>query len=216
MSDANGLIAQRLSSVLEDLETAQSRSGLDQYDARRIITRARAAIKRYAPAGSAYEEEAQAVDSSSRSNLEWRAKELGAIVHALRDDYEGGSLLSIQELVHADLFDDFLGMAGELSSKGFVGPAAVVAGTVLEEHLRKLASRSGLSVTKDDQRFKSVEGLGVELRKAGVLSEVQRKSVSAWYAQRNEAAHGPTDDLNQGDVDRMIDGVRDFIARSLS
>jgi hypothetical protein len=32
-------------------------------------------------------------------------------------------------------------MASELHIKGFIGPAAVVAGSVLEEHLRKRAER---------------------------------------------------------------------------
>lgn len=144
------------------------------------------------------------------------AEQLAAIIHALRDDYEGGGLLSIQEIVHADLFDDFLDMAEELSAKGFVGPAAVLAGTVLEEHLRKLATKHGLSVVNEGKRPKAVEVLGTELRKADVLTEVQRKSVSAWYSQRNEAAHGHADNLHQGDVDRMIDGVRDFVARHLA
>lgn len=218
MADANDLIAQRLSAVLDTLAQAQAvtPNGLSAYDARLIITRARAAIGRYAPAGSAYEEEALAIDSSIRASPEWKAEQLAAIVHALRDDYAGGGLLSVQEIVHADLFDDFLDMAEELSTKGYIGPAAVLAGTVLEEHLRKLAAKHGLSAANDEKRPKAVETLGTELRKAGALTEVQRKSISAWYSQRNEAAHGHTDNLHQGDVDRMIDGVRDFVARHLA
>jgi hypothetical protein len=83
---------------------------------------------------------------------------------------------------------------------------------VLEGHIRKLASKCGLALADGNGRAKSVEALGVELRKSGELTEVRRKTVQAWYAQRNEAAHGRTDRLENGDVARMLDGVRDFIS----
>lgn len=215
MADATSLIVQRLSAVLQDLEGATDENGsIGSYDARRVITRARAAIERYAPPGTPYEQEARAiVDHSPRANEAWRARQLGAVIHALRDDFELGGLLSIREIVHADLFDDFLEMGEELLSKGFIGPAAVIAGTVLEEHLHKLAGKHGISTAKANGRPKSVEDLGVELRKAEVLTEVQRKGMAAWYALRNEAAHGRFQNLDPGEVERMVDGVRDFVAR---
>jgi hypothetical protein len=134
-------------------------------------------------------------------------------VEALKADYRAGALVGVRELVHADLFDDFIEMALELRDKGFTGPAAVVAGSVLEEHLRKLADKSGIDRVDDKGRPKSVETLGVELRNQGVFSEVQRKSITAWYAQRTEAAHGRGDALIPAEVERMIDGIRDFVAR---
>jgi hypothetical protein len=45
------------------------------------------------------------------------------------------------------------------------------------------------------------------------FAEVQRKTVIAWYAFRNEAAHGRFEALVQSDIDRMVDGIRDFVAR---
>lgn len=69
MTDANDLIAQRLSAILDDLKNAQAgREKLSSYDARRIITRARAAVGRYAPPHSAYEEETLAIDGSPASD----------------------------------------------------------------------------------------------------------------------------------------------------
>jgi hypothetical protein len=86
-------------------------------------------------------------------------------------------------------------------------------GTVLEEHLRKLAQKHDVATTDEKGRAKSVEVLGVDLRKSGLITEVQRKSLTAWYAQRNEGAHGHPENLNEGEVERMIDGIRDFVAR---
>lgn len=107
-------------------------------------------------------------------------------MHALRDDYALGGLTAVEEIVHADLFDDFLDMAGELLSKGFTGPAAVLAGTVLEEQLRKLAAKHRLAVADEKGRPRSAESLSQDLRKVGVLTEVQRKSVIAWMKRNHE------------------------------
>lgn len=181
-------------------------------DARYVLVRARAVIERTAPPGSAYLTEARDVLRADASTW-WTADHLCAIVRALRDDYQEGALVSVQELVHADLFDDFIEMARELREKGFVGPAAVVAGSVIEEHLRKLAHKHGIQSVGDAGRQKSVDLLGVDLRKQDVISEVQRKSITAWYAQRTEAAHGRSEGLSHAEVERMIDGVRDFVAR---
>lgn len=213
MASSPEQIGKQLSAVIDDLRNCTSMNGfVEAYDSRRVSTRARAAIQRYAPPGSPYEGEAIKV-AEGEGGDQWQAEQLTAIVHALRDDYAAGGLLAIEEIVHADLFDDFLDMAVELLSKRFVGPSAVLAGTVLEEHLRKLAARHEIEIVDDRGRPKSADTLGVELRKAGVVTEVQRKSVVAWYAQRTEGAHGRPQNLNDSEVERMIDGVRDFVSR---
>jgi len=57
---------------------------VEDYDARRISTRARAAIRRYAPPGSAYEDDATEVANSPAGD-QCKAQQFTAIVHALRD-----------------------------------------------------------------------------------------------------------------------------------
>ncbi len=213
MAEAPDLIARRLSEIVTDLHSCTNAAGsVSDYNVRRITTRARAAIRRYAPPDSAYEDEAREV-AGANAAPGWKVEQYVAVVQALQDDYHAGALTAVEELVHADLFDDFLGMADELLSKGFVGPAAVLAGTVLEEQLRKLAARHGIDTMGNKGRVKSVDGLSAEIRKAGLLTDLQRKNVLAWYAQRNAGAHGNSDDLVDHDVERMIDGIRDFVAR---
>ena len=150
---------------------------------------------------------------SADSWIGWKATQLVAIVEALRDDYQAGTMQSVAEVVHAELFGDLLDMSVELYDKRFIGPAAVVAGAVLEEHVRKLATKQGIILVEPNGRAKSVDRLGVELRGAGVLSEVERKALAAWYSQRTEAAHGRFSSLVDTEVERMIDAVRDFVAR---
>ncbi len=207
-------IVGRLASILITARSLEDDRGwLGEDDARGIVTRAAAAIERFAPPGSVYVTEANAIRAHDTATLSWKADHLCAVVRALRDDYEMGGFESVAELVHADVFDDFLDMAQELLDKTYLGPAAVVAGSVLEEHLRKLADKRDIPLSDNRERPKSVERLTVDLRQAGQFTEVQRKNVQARYGQRTAGAHGHADQLEAREVERMIDSVRDFIAR---
>lgn len=195
MADRDERIIEHLRSIPAALDQAMAAGdSLTEYEARTLVTRARAAVDRFSPPGSAYTQEATMVERSS-FHIVWKAEQLCAIVAALRDDYEYGGLESVAELVHADLFDDFLEIADELRSKGFMAPAAVVAGSVLEEHLRKLADKRHIARLDSKGRPKSAETLSVELRRVGEFTEVlgeftevQRKSVQAWYTRSGTQA----------------------------
>jgi hypothetical protein len=52
--------------------------------------------------------------------------------------------------------------------------------------------------------------------KANVFAEPRRKILSGWYALCNEAAYGHYENVERGEVARMIDGIRDFIVRYLA
>lgn len=105
-------------------------------------------------------------------------------------DYESGYLQSVIKLVHADIFADFLDMADYLLQQGYKDPAAVVAGSVLEEHLRKLCDEHGVAVVKDDGTPKKADALNSELAGAGGYSKLDQKSVTAWldYATKPPTA----------------------------
>lgn len=212
--ERNNAIVAALTQLIEQVDAAsiydieyESLVIRDKADERRLHMRCLSAIDRYAPAGSAYHKQADAM----RESPSW-APDLGSILEALRDDYREGGMRSVAELLHAALFDDFLEMATELDSKGFHGPAAVLAGSVLEEHFRKLAGKNGAAVGDARGRPLSVETLGVELVKRQVISEPRRKMIASGYGQRTEGAHGRFDKVVPEEVSRMIDGIRDFIA----
>jgi len=102
--------------------------------------------------------------------------------------------------------------ATELLTKGYKDAAAVISGSVLEGHVRSLAVRNSINVTAGT-RTRSVDELLIELVKEGQVSESQRKIAAGWYGLRNEAAHGHYANVVASDVDRMIDGIRDFMIR---
>jgi hypothetical protein len=138
---------------------------------------------------------------------------LAGILQALRSDVEAGYLESLTQLVHAEVFADFLEMASDLQEKGYKDAGAVIAGSVLEEHLRKLAGRSGIQIDKADGSPKKADTLNSELAAAGAFNKLQQKSVTAFLDLRNKAAHGLYGEYDHAQVAALIRDVRDFLLR---
>lgn len=176
-------------------------------------TRMSAAIERLAPRGSRYLEEAMAVHKTWPITSPGRLNLLAAILMALKADFEAGHLNSIIEIIHAELFADFLEMADHLLEQGFKDPAAVIAGSVLEEHLRKLCVKHGLHIDHAG-RPKKADTLNADLGNADVYSKLDQKNVTAWLGLRNSAAHGKYNEYTQAQVSLLVQSVRDFITRN--
>ncbi|MFZ0592306.1 MAG: hypothetical protein WAM39_17735, partial [Bryobacteraceae bacterium] len=94
------------------------------------------------------------------------------------------------ELVHADVFSDFLEMADHLLEQGYKDAAAVIVGSVLEEHLRKLCQKHGLGTTINSGAPKKADLINADLAGAMVYPKLDQKNVTAWLDVRNKAAHG--------------------------
>ena len=139
-----------------------------------------------------------------------------AILNAVRSEIDGGWLFTLKGLVTAELFADFIDMAEHLLESGYKDPAAVMAGGVLEEHLRQLCAKNGIPISqeKDDKSVPlKADRLNSELAKADVYSKLDQKLVMAWLDLRNKAAHGKYEEYNQDQVKQMILGVTEFMAR---
>lgn len=131
-------------------------------------------------------------------------KELRAIFIAAKEDYEGGYINSIRNLVQAEVFDSELDQARELLSSGYRLPAAVVAGTVLETTLRQMCSDRNITTGKLDK-------MNADLVKSGAYNTLMQKKITALADLRNKAAHGRSDEFSPHDVSDMISQVRDFV-----
>ena len=138
---------------------------------------------------------------------------LGGILQALRADIEAGYVQTLAELIHADVFADLLEMADELQKKGYKDAAAVIAGSTLEEHLRKLAVKANVAITKADGAPKKADTLNNELALTSTYNKLQQKSVTAWLGLRNKAAHGEYAEYDQSQVAALIRDVREFLIR---
>jgi hypothetical protein len=172
-----------------------------------VTTRMRSVIQRLAPRGTPY------VAQSATTN----EYELAGVVQALRYDYAAGYMRTFQQQLNADLFSDFLAMATYLlQEENLKQPAAVLAGGVLEEHIRKLCELNRIPLIIVDQggnKPKKLDVLNADLTRASVYGKNDQKQITAWCGIRNSAAHAKYDEFNPGQVRGMIDGIRDFIGR---
>jgi hypothetical protein len=87
---------------------------------------------------------------SENTDHSWpEATEMGlAILRAIHDEIAGDWLFTIKGLVTAEVFADYMEMAEYLLESGYKDPAAVMAGSTLEEHLRQLCRKNGLSIVR--------------------------------------------------------------------
>ena len=143
--------------------------------------------------------------SKSRS---YAAVKIGlGILRAAKDDYESGYLFETRTLIEAEVFDEFLEQAEELFKKNYYQAAAVIAGCVLEDGLRKLGQRKIPSFPTD----KTIDPMNVELAKAGIYNALWQKKITALADLRNKAAHGKWTEFTEKDVEDMIRDVRRFM-----
>ena len=138
-----------------------------------------------------------------------RFKRMGAVFLAAREDFEGGYLNSLRNLVQAELAGGELDQARELFASGYSAAAAVVAGVVLENTLRSLCAKRGLSSG-------SMERMNADLTRATEYNAVVQKRVTALAAVRNSAAHGKSGEYTNDDVKSMIPEVERFVAERLA
>ena len=172
-----------------------------------------AAIERLASPGSSYAKNAQAQVDRLKLNVGIAIAPLTGVLNALRADYAAGNLQSIAQLIHADIFADFLEMADYLLQQGYKDAAAVIFGSVLEEHLRKLCQKNNIAVNQSAGTPKKADLLNSELTAAGVYTKLDQKSVTAWLDLRNKAAHGNYAEYTKDQVTLNLQGVRDFASR---
>ena len=151
--------------------------------------------------------EASAQPSMVRTSL-GELVELRAVFEAAKEDYDGGYLNSVRNLVQAEVFDSELDQARALLNGGYSSPAAVVAGVVLETALRQLCIDRQIPIGKLDK-------MNADLAKAGVYNLLKQKQITALADIRNNAAHGHPEQFTDRDVATMIASVESFLADHL-
>jgi hypothetical protein len=130
------------------------------------------------------------------------------IIEAVRDSIDS-VLVNLRSELQANLFDDDLDAARELNSKGFPRAAGMIAGVVMEGHLREAASRHRVTTSKNP----TISTLNDALKDAGVLDLHIWRRVQAVGDVRNNCGHKTGAEPRKEDVARMIDDVSDLIKR---
>ena len=150
------------------------------------------------------------------SQVHYSEKGLG-ILNAAKNEIDGGWLFTIKGLISAEIFSDFLEMAEYLLQEGYKDPAAVMTGSVLEEHIRQLCIKNSIpiEIIKDSKSIpKKADLLNSELSSANIYNKLDQKSITSWLDLRNKAAHGKYNEYTKEQVELMYHGVTNFISRT--
>jgi len=188
-------------------------SGLPKQEITSINTLMSDCVNRFAPSGSRYRASVLEILKDYGVDRGSSIRRLAGVLDALRISYESGYLATVSELVHAEMFADFIEMADYLLVEGYKDPAAVMIGSVLEEHLRQLAQKNGVDVNVGS-RPKKADQLNADLAAQNVISKLDQKSITSWLDLRNKAAHGKYNEYSKDQVALHLQGIRDFIARN--
>jgi hypothetical protein len=174
----------------------------------RILT----SIARATGKHSIYFEESKRV-LEAKTYIHMHLKKLIGITNSVINDIKSGYLVGIEELVHSNIFSDFIEMAEYLLSNGYKDAAAVIAGSTLESHIKLLCDKFNVSIEYNG-KIKKADTLNADLVKASAYNKIEQKSITAWLGIRNDAAHGNYTEYNSDQVKNMIIGIRDFIMRN--
>ena len=198
--------------ALEEYRKLDSQDGVKHSETVRVYAKLTDIVFRFSPQNSQYRKTCDST-SGKTDPYDWNKLEVAAgVVAALRDAYADGFLDDVQELIHGEMFSDYIDMAVYLLEEGYKDAAAVITGGTLEQHLRQLSTKSSLPIldSKNNKPLKA-DFLNNELVRAGVYQKGEQKSVTAWLDLRNNAAHADYDSYQAKDVDLMIQGIRNFI-----
>lgn len=213
----------QLDTVLMEYDSFRSKSqykdlsDLPKVDRQALVTKGIAAVHRISGKNSPYSADINRI-IEKHPYLHDHTSSIMGVVQGLRDDIKAGYLQTLVELAHADLFADFIDMAQHLTGAGYKDAAAVVAGSTLESHLRALCSKNAIQTTMVGNDGKSrpnkADTLNSDLAKAGVYTKLDQKNVTAWLDLRNKAAHGLYGEYSIDQVEILIAGIREFVARN--
>lgn len=217
------ILEQQLQSICDELKAFEKQSQYDDLsdlpknDRQALVTRAIAAVHRISGRDSAYAKEVDRL-LKQLPYLHDHIKFIIGVVKALQADIKAGYIRTLVELVHGDIFGDFLEMAQHLCDSGYKDAAAVITGSTLESHIRELCHKAGIPIestkSNGDVVPKKAETMNSDLVSAGVYTKLDQKSITAWLDLRNKAAHGKYDEYKDEQVVLMVSSVRDFITRN--
>ena len=130
------------------------------------------------------------------------------IIESVRDGIDS-VLVNLRSELQANLFDHDLDAARELNGKGYRRAAGMMAGVVIESHLRETADRHQIRPTAKNP---TIATLNDALKEAGILGLQVWRRVQAVGDVRNQCGHKTATEPTKDDVARMID-VADLIKR---
>ena len=212
------IFKEQLESVIRDYDSAIKNASyddasdvLDSTEVSNLRTQCIAAIERASGSNSTYRRRINEISISKINDYYYLKKEIG-VAKALLSDINNNYMQSFEEILHSDMFGNFLEMATHLLENGYKDPAAVLAGSSLEIHIKHLCMKNNVNTLRNGKPIKT-EPLNSELKKEGVYTNLDQKNITAWLDLRNKAAHGNYNEYSEEQVRLLISSVQDFITR---
>jgi len=179
MSVDTAIFQRQLEAILQDFAVMQGKSefedlsDLPKHDRQAIVTRAIASIHRIGGRESSYAKEVERL-LAALPPLHKHTSSIMGVAKGLLDDLAAGHIKSLVEIVHCDIFGNFLEMAQHLCESGYKDAAAVIAGSTLESHLRGLCCKGLIPVVKAPGSTipKKADTMNSDLASAGGRSRV--------------------------------------------
>jgi hypothetical protein len=187
-------------------------SDLPKHERQAIVTRAISAVHRISGINSSYSQEITRIQEIN-PQLHNNASTIIGVALALRDDLQAGYVQNLTEMIHTGVYSDFLEMARLLVDSGYKDAAAVIAGSTLESHLRKLAAKFSIPVIIEDRSVKA-DKLNAVLVELPAYSVLDQRNVTAWLDLGNKAAHGNYNDYTKDQIVLLVSAIQDFITRN--
>jgi hypothetical protein len=131
---------------------------------------------------------------------------------AAQEDFEGGYFFEQRALLEADVFHSLLEQAEELERSGYYQAAIVLCGAVLEQQMRTVCTRNGITPQKTNGKHMMINEMNDALAKTGAYNLHKKKLITAWADLRNQAAHGAASSFKKEDVQDLLRDVTRFCA----
>jgi hypothetical protein len=135
---------------------------------------------------------------------------MAATLERLLEEIEGGLLTTIENHAIAATFDDFLDHGAEYVKRGRKDEAAVIAGIVFEDTMRRICRLLGVP-----ENGVALDTLISELTKRDVLTALKAKRARAAAGLRTSAAHARWEEFQLSDVNPVIELTRELMAARL-
>ena len=137
-------------------------------------------------------------------------QQMYGLLNSALEEWKAGLLRKIEYIVVAETFDDFLDHATQYHKGNKKIESSVLASTVLEDTIKKIANRNGI-----DPKGLSLEPLIDELIKKDIFTPVKGKRVKGFASVRNHSLHAEWDKFDIQDVGELIKGTRELIDQFL-
>jgi hypothetical protein len=129
------------------------------------------------------------------------------IIESLKRKFKS-SLFEIRLILQADLFDNELDAAEELKKKGFLRAAGVLAGVVLESHLKEICNRHKITIRKKNP---TISDFNDALKNSNIIETQTWRYIQFLSDIRNLCSHDKGREPKESEVEDLISGVRKIV-----